>query len=266
MKKKYLAWLSLCLSLSCSAAHAQKVITFDSKPVKTHGKSRREDPSGNNSVTLSVGSYLSGFTALYYERKLTSMLSVSLGGGFTYRSYLNDLGMLVWNDGQNSNFSSAQYIEDDYASYKFRKSTPGLYAAISPRFYVNDDPLDGLYIGPMLELKQFRYEARLADVSVPVDKYGYSYQDAEVPRTTAVMPEQMNCIDLTFVSGGHYQLRNHMALGWSVAVGVRRVNAERLDIGAVNDAAGNLSYVNNVYSYSATRPLFQFNFVMGGWF
>jgi hypothetical protein len=263
MKKKILSALALCAVLSITAS-AQKTITFDSKPVKKG--SRKEEVHGDNSLTLGIASLINGYTPLYYERKLTKFMSVCVGGGFTYRSYMNDFGAIVWNDGENSNYSGVSNIHDDYSSYKYRQTSPGLYAALSPHFYFNDAPLDGFYIAPMVEVKQYRYNAKLADVTIPLDNYSYSYEDRDVPRTTDVFAEHMNCIDLTFNSGGHYELRNHMALGWNIGVGIRSMSAERLDIGAVGDGAGTAHYVNNVHSYSATRPLVVFNFVVGGWF
>ncbi len=262
MKKYFLPVLLACTLLTGSA-NAQKVITFESKPIK---KGAHKLGEGANSLTLGVGSFMNGYTAIYYERRAFPFMSVAVGGGFTYRSYMNDFGMLIWDDGQNSEYSSTRDIHDHYAAYKFRKATPGLYASISPKFYFNDEPLDGFYLAPMLEIKQYKFDARLADVTAPPDNsYSYDYSDESVPHSAAIMPEHMNCLDLTFNSGGHYQLKNHLALGWNVGIGFRSISAERLDI-TTDDASGSLHYVNNVHSYTATRPLFLFNFTMGGWF
>jgi hypothetical protein len=263
MKKIFLSLLALCTALPF-AGSAQKIITFESKPIKNE-KSKKES-YGNNSITLGLGSFLNGYTSLYYERTATRFMSVAVGAGFTYRSYMNDFGAIVWSDGKNSNLPGAYDIEDDYSSYKYRKSTPGFYASIAPHFYFNDAPLDGFYLAPMVEMKQYKYEARLADVTVPVDNYGYSYKDADVPRSTGSMSEHMNCIDLTFNTGGHYELHNHLSVGWNIGLGLRHLNAERLDIAVADNGTGGFSYVNSVHSYTATRPLVQFNFVMGGWF
>lgn len=260
MKKQLIFWLFAGL-LAPASANAQKVITFESHTASS-GKRHRQE-AGANSITFGLGSFINGYNALYYERKVLDFMSISVGGGVTYRSYMNDFGAVLANDGENSDYFFYQDIKDDYASYKYRTVSPGLYASLAPRIYFSDEAMNGFYLSPALEVKQYNFKARMADVTVaPNNYYGYS----DVPYSTATASEYMHCLDATINAGGHHQLRNHLVVGWNVGFGLRHQNSERLDLGIVQDGSGNLSYANRMRDYSTTKPLFTFNFVLGGWF
>lgn len=258
--------------LLSAEAGAQKMITFDSRSSSSSNSNyRRSRPQddGKNSITMGVGSMLNGYIPFYYERTLLPMLTIQVGAGFTFRSFPNDLGMAIYDDGQNSDHFRGGYlydISDKYSSYKYRKSSVGQYFSIAPKVYFGESALNGAYIGPMLEYKRFRYKAKLADVTV--DARSYSYSDDNVPRSAETMNERMNCLDYTFNVGGHFQAGGHLAIGWNVGIGGRTLDAERLDIGIIESrtGSGQSSFSNVTRSFSATRPLFVFNFTMGGWF
>ena len=249
-------------------SNAQKMITFESHEVHAHSRTASSD--GKNSVTMGIVSWINGYTPVYYERAVAGILSIQAGAGFTSRSYMNDLGMAIWNDGnQNSDrFNGSDDIEDHYEYYKFRKATIGTYFSIAPKIYFGEDNLmNGVYVAPMLEYKSYRYRAQLADITQPAADYYSSYDDDRtIPHVKDEVKEHMNCMDLTIHVGGHYQSRSHLAIGWSIGFGARHSSSERLDIGKVADSNGDYYYANNIVSYSKTKPLFTFNFTMGGWF
>jgi hypothetical protein len=258
MKKQLLLWL-LAGILVPASAEAQKEIVFESH--NSSGKRSSKKEVGANSLTFGLGSFINGYNAVYYERKVLDFMSISIGGGVTYRSYMNDFGMILSNDGKQSDYFKYQDIEDDYTNYKHRTSVLGLYVSLAPKIYFSNEVMDGFYISPAIEVKQYNFKANLADVTAAPKGY---YEGVDY--STGTIPEYMHCYDATINSGGHYQLRNHLAVGWSVGFGLRHQNSERLDLGIGQDAAGNQTYINHVRDYSVTRPLFTFNFVMGGWF
>jgi len=257
--------------LLSAEAGAQKMITFESRSSSSSSRGRYKSArgeDGKNSLTVGVGSMLNGYIPVYYERTLFSVLTIQVGAGITFRSFPNDLGAAIYSDGENSsNFNGAYNndIIDKYSSYKYRKSSMGQYFSIAPKVYFNESALNGAYIGPMLEYKRFKYKAQLADVS---KEAGYYYSEESVPRVAETMNEQMTCIDYTFNVGGHFQAAGHLAIGWNVGIGGRTLNAERLDVGILYDNMGGNSstFVNATNKFSSTRPLFVFNFTMGGWF
>lgn len=258
------------LVLIAADAGAQKMITFESRSVSSHsrrGRSRHDD--GKNSLTMGIASMFNGYIPFYYERTLLPMLTVQVGAGITFRSYLNDFGMLLYDDGNNTDFfkgANRSDISDRYYSYKYRKTSLGQYFSIAPKVYFRESALNGAYIGPMLEYKNFRYKAQLADVTVDPDNYYHSSDDRDLPRASQTMDEQMKCLDVTFNIGGHFQASGNLAVGWNVGIGARNISSERLDVGRITDVMGADHFANVARKYTATRPLFVFNFTMGGWF
>lgn len=264
--KKLIAACCLVFILMQTAS-AQKMIIFESHKRDEPRKAKSRVGEGANSLSLGLLSFVAGYTPVYYERRIFSMLSVVVGGGFTYRNYMNDFGLLMYDEGQESDYFQSRDIKEDYTLYKYRKSVPGAYFAVAPRIYPRDGALDGVYISPMFEYKQYRFTNLIADVTQQPSGfyYGYGNDDADVPRAAATVSEYMHCMDITFNTGGQYQLRNHLIVGWNVGFGLRRASSQRLDIGVHNDSQS-AYYENYLRTYSKSKPLFTFDFTMGGWF
>lgn len=259
----------LCL---CAEASAQKMITFESRTVsngKYKKRGRNHEHDGNNSLTLGLASTINGFVPVYYERKLTPMLTVQVGAGITFRSFLNDVGQMFYTDifgVDNTEYftgSEREEIIDRYENYEYRKAKLGQYLSVSPKLYFSSGALNGAYVAPMIEYKRYNYEAHLVDET----KKTYNlYDDEDQPRIGQTMNEHMTCLDFTINFGGHIQTKSHVALGFNVGVGARSISAERLDIGMVRNDAGDWHLANVARKYTATRPLMVFNFILGGWF
>ncbi len=269
--KKFLIPLALSMLLlgDSGAASAQKMITFESHDGPSSSHKRHTGVNGKNSVTIGLVSWINGYTPVYFERAIGSHFSVQIGAGFTSRSYLNDFGMLVWNDGKDNSdrFKGNDDVEDHYENYKFRKTLIGPYFSIAPKVYFHpDDLMNGAYVSPMLEYKSYQFEAQKADITEQADNYYSNYDDRDIPHTKEKVNEHMNCLDFTINIGGHFQTGSHLAVGWSVGLGARHISSERLDIGKLPDSNGNYYYANNITGYSKTKPLFTFGFTMGGWF
>jgi hypothetical protein len=264
MKRTLSGILFAVLIIASLSASAQKTITFEARPKKSESKHKLGE--GKNSITMGLGSFFGGYTPIYYERAIINFLTLSVGAGVTHRSYFNDLGLAIWDEGQNSeDFSSSEDIADNYASYKFRVCKPGAYFSLAPKIYPRSAALDGGYFGPMIEYKQFLYNVRVADLQQrPNGSYGD--EDSDIPRAGNTLQESMTCLDLTMNCGGHFQLKNHLAIGWSFGFGVRRRTSDRLDLGIRYDAGNNPYYVNNLRSYTTSKPILAFNFTVGGWF
>ena len=180
---------------------AQKEIVFESHTKSKH--KTKHDPGGKNVITLGLLSYFSGYTPVYYERKITDFMSIEAGLGVSYRSYLTDFGMLVWNEGSNSdrrvNYPDRHTdIEDDYASYKYRKAANGTFFSIAPKFYPRDEALDGFYLSPAIQYIQYRFTDRIADETpFPLNSTYYSSttHDDDIARSNTTVTEKMNCLD-----------------------------------------------------------------------
>src|SRR5215217_3292707 len=125
--------------LFAAEAGAQKMITFESRSGSSHGRrSRSHQDDGKNSLTMGVASMLNGYIPFYYERTILPMLTVQVGAGITFRSYLNDFGMLLYDDGDKTDFfkgANRSDISDKYYAYKYRKMSLGQYFSVAPKVY-----------------------------------------------------------------------------------------------------------------------------------
>lgn len=273
MQIKYLSAIVIALLFVTTAVQAQKqgprretqIITFDTKNYSP--RETEDDETGKNSLTIGMLSWLNGYVPVYYERTLTSFLSLQVGGGATMRSYGNDFGQIVHGDEGESEYfgygSEYSNVTDKYESYKYRKSNLGYYLSASPRIYFNENVLDGFFLGPVIEYKKFNYATqRVNELTTDMS----ALDESEVPRNGVKFDETMKCLDFTLNIGGHFQSENHMVVAWNFGFGVRNLSATRLDIGYANDGNGNFVYTDAVRDYSKVRPLLTFDFRIGGWF
>jgi hypothetical protein len=256
--------------------NAQQTITFDSDNPGYKKKKKKEVKA--NSATIGIISAFNGFIPVYLERKVADFMSVQVGAGLTFRSISNDMGQILNEDGTNSEYTDAHSVivgttsiydvEDSYESYKYRNARPGYCFSVAPRIYFGNNVMDGFFLAPEFSYKMYRYSAQLADGSVPIVGSYPSYgDDSEVPRSSKKMNEYMACMDYTLSIGGHYQRSNKMAVAWSLNAGVRRFQAQRLDVYLEYDSSTSTSILKNMgREYDGLRPLIMFNLAIGGCF
>lgn len=262
------SFLFLILSALAFPAAAQKEITFDSKPSSEGHHKSFSSGEGVNSVSVGVLSWFNGYVPFYYERRFMDMLSVQAGAGFTMRSFGGDLSYALESFGDNDKNFSGEYmydVADDYTHYQYRNAKPGLYLSLAPKVYYQNECMDGMWLAPMIEYKNFRFDAQKADETAPVNQNTQG-DDRLIPHTTDVMKEYINCMDFSLNWGASYQKRNHFTIGWSIGFGIRTSKGERLDIGVYNEPTGVEHYVNKIAQYDKTKPFLSFNLTLGGWF
>lgn len=252
-------FLLLAVSAVCKSSSAQQIITFENS--KKSSK-QREVEEIKRSVSVGLLSPFSGYLPFYYEQRLTDFLSIQAGAGVTFRSYMNDFGMMIWNDGKSDDGGYGD-VEDQYYHYKYRKASLGYYFSLSPKIYYTDDCMDGFYIAPSFEWKFYRYKAQLADETVPG---AYVDDDRDLPRIDDVMKENMNCFDVTLKIGEHYESKKNVIIGWSLGAGIRKISGTRLNVYTEDDGTGTYYYRNGENKLDGVRPYFTFNFTIGGCF
>jgi len=271
--------LCLCALLSQQAA-AQQTITFDSEDRNSSYSGRKkkaEKEVRKNSLTVGLVSAINGYTPFYYERALLDFLSIQVGAGITYRSFGNDLGQMLWNDGKNSEFvensqSGFRNVTDQYFHYKYRKASMGTYFSVAPKIYFSNDAMDGFYLAPVLEWKLYRYKAQLANETKTTADAGNSFDtwtlendDRNIPHTGNTMDEKMSCLDISLNVGGHYQRASRLTIGWSIGLGLRKMKSERLDIYTISDGSNDY-FRNTLRSYDMMKPVITANLIIGGCF
>lgn len=253
-----------------SYAQKIKVDTVITQIITFESENRKDAPNLNNvlkknSVGVGMASWLCGYTPVYYERQIVGFLSIQAGVGITYRSFYNDLEQLIWQDGRKSdNYYSSSYgsyitdIDELYYSYKYRKSIPGVYLSLAPKFYPAANGIDGFTVYPMIEYKLYNYKNRLPT------SYSYdAYDENDVQRSSNFIYEQNHCLDFSLNVGGHYQINSKVYIGWRTGAGVRQIWDNRLDIG-YNSFNNNILYTTQ--KVSRLKPFFGFDVTLGGLF
>ncbi len=260
-------------ALNPLGAQTQKTITFgSSKPSgfkNSKGRSHHSSDYGKNTLTVGVLSYLDGFTALSYERMLTESITVSAGAGITHKNLWMQIGdeLFERNPGAGSDNHSGNRgdIADKYGSFAHRTPQMGLYMCVSPKFYPRHESLDGTYVAPLIEYRNYRWNAQKADESPFQQAYYLDTQDDQVPRTSETVSESVRCLDISVILGGHYQLGGHIVLGYHAGFGLRNIQASRLDLGYEQIQDHTYRYTNDMVRYSDSRWMVNMGFSIGGW-
>ncbi len=268
--------LFLCFLLAAEKAKAQtvkydttvtQIITFESTDNNPSVKLKSEYKK--NAIGIPILSWVQGYLPVYYERHLTDFMSIKAGIGISFRSFTNDLGMVIWNDGKTSGYfdeydtPGESDIADTYESYKFRKPGVGFYASIAPKFYIHTEGMNGFSVYPSLEYKHFSFKTQLARTDVSTNGLSY-YDDKALPRQKNTFQNENNrCLDFTVNIGGLYQTNNYFFVEWRLGAGVRKHWSKRLDVGA-NQITDRL--VNVERNYSRIKPVFVTDIILGGLF
>jgi hypothetical protein len=263
-------------------AQAQQTITFeesDNKHSSTYSKRKKKERKAN-SLTFGLLSAFNGSADLYYERKATDFLSVQMGGGVTYRSIGNDLGNSLNIDDRypealdytTANGTFLFDVDDQAYHYTYRSAKPGFMLSVAPKFYFNENVMDGFYISPKFAYKMYRYNAQRPDETVNVNGLYDFYNDdddRDVPRLAAnPTNEFFRCMDYTLTFGGHYQQVSGLVFGFSISAGVRDYQQKRQDV-YIEYTDNTLStgyFRSRTNTWGGLRPLVLFNITLGGCF
>jgi hypothetical protein len=172
-------------------------------------KHRKEPKHGI--LKTSPLSFLLGYTPLLYEKNLRNWLSLQVGGGVTYKpSVAADLHEFFnqLEDGQTCPGGDCNYHLD----YTTRKAQTGFMLAFSPRFFLQNDGMEGSYMAPEIRF----YEVR--SIAEKVDPF-----DQSLFRTNAFDQEVIRYTDF-MAQFGYQTFYPRVALDFSLGLGVRSIN------------------------------------------
>ena len=194
-----------------------------------------EESSGKynaNAIKINVFGMFSGMAGLTYERELSSIFSVEVGGGLTFRNLTGNIWqqMLdeIGDDGTESSPNFNEYLDEPDQNYEFdrRKAVIGTYFTIMPRYYYQEDGFDGSYLGISLQRRTYKYEAFGID---PLSSgYGsIAFVDGSGNRDEI---EKQTNIGITW---GYSNVSDKTVLDFYTSIGIRSINAQRIDVGYV---------------------------------
>jgi hypothetical protein len=132
--------------------------------------------------------------------------------------------------------------------------------------------MNGFFLAPAFELKNYKNKAQLANESkttedmIVFSDWTFEADDRDIPHVAQTVQEDVKCMDITLNIGGHYQLKNNLVLGWNTGIGLRSMKSSRLDVYTESDGISASYFRNTIRDYESLKPLFTVNLVIGGCF
>ncbi len=253
--------LLLSFSVTTFVSKAQKsdstvTIIFAGDRSKTSKTTKRKAAPQNNIIKVAPTGIFVGQIPLIYERKLTSSISVQLSAGLTAQNYIRTLfakASQIASDGSSSSSnlpwadksSNSDYAEDIY-NFERRKAEMGTMFSIQPKFYLDDDALDGSYVG-------FSYSNYNYKFSTPKAVYTTTAY-SNIIFTGAPQNESEKITDF-MIHYGHQGINGHFSIEYSSAIGLRKVSGEKYgatydyNVDKTHPLDGMIQYSKTLFNY-----------------
>jgi hypothetical protein len=221
---------------------------------KDQPKYERQKTTHKSTILLKTDAYEALFTGtamLFAEKTLTDNFGIEIGAGITYGSTVNkvtmfksiekgsSLGTFIGapvssNPAQTSDQTLRQF-EEDYV-----KTGMGYAFSVTPKFYLEDDPVDGPYISLQAMYKNYKFTTPLA-----FDPYAPS------------IAQSLARLNLTVNWGYNYEFSDHIAVESFFGTGVSFVKDIR------NQYYYDFTLSKNIDTKVTYTPM-RVHFVMGG--
>ena len=263
MKKNIYAFLlSIAGTVLAHNATAQRIKKDDDNTTVVtfhHGgnkAAKRNTTAGeNNVIKIAPLGLLSGHFPVYYERRITEFFSVQVGVALTSRNYARTI---LTDDTGPKNLTEPAGAEDDneisgpFLDYTYRKAKMGYAYHIEPRFYFNDEAIDGYFLGTAIDW--YRYNSSIPEITA-FDGNNATYGGAPVN-------EHENIRDY-MIRIGRQTMFNRLSLEVTTDVGVRNVNGARYVAYADYSGGGNATIIDGIATYKQTQFNYNIAFRIG---
>ncbi|RYY64156.1 MAG: hypothetical protein EOO12_10440 [Chitinophagaceae bacterium] len=252
MREKKLNYLLLvCLTLSAfqplfaqsrKQARDSSVTIIFNEQKSTSARTSKKGSSENNIVKIAPLGFISGQFPLLYERRLTDVFTIQVGGGLTHRNYIRSAFGKSLYDGENSSLikeypwssNSSDYdMAPELYNFDVRKPKMGYMYRLEPRVYFGGDAPEENYLG-------FQYNFARYNFSMP----GYVASTGEFKGADK---DEFETLSDFMVHFGHQWLYDHISMEWSSAIGLRQIKGSKYVVsnnGQEGFAAYNKSIIN----------------------
>jgi hypothetical protein len=188
-------------------------------------KAKKKLISQNSIFKVAPTGVFVGQIPLIYERKLTPNISIQVGAGLTNQNYIRGLFVkaqennialtypTTWDENQSSDQADELY---DFT--KNRKVELGTMFSIQPKFYYDDDAMDGGYIGFSYNIYNYKFSSNGATYT---PSGGLKFNDL-----TQRQSETETITDF-MLHYGKQVLNGHFAIEYSSAIGLRKVEGTK---------------------------------------
>ncbi len=223
MKKTLLLAASIAF-VSSSFAQKKSVIVLGGSKSSNSNSNSKHTKYQEPSMAIKVGAlnFISGNLPICFEKEYKNF-GFLVGAGPTCRRFLDnsfgssllDESSIEYSWGKNSNISNV-HNPFDYADDrpKFTYST-GYYLIANPRYYYNEEGMDGGYVGIQIVKSQYTYRTSGSSDYYGVNSYTYDNQTGRDRYT-----------DLTVQWGAQYG-ENKFIFEWFTGMGIRFKDEER---------------------------------------
>ncbi|GAB4092767.1 DUF3575 domain-containing protein [Flaviaesturariibacter terrae] len=183
--------------------------------------SKKKGSTQNNIVKIAPLGFISGQFPLLYERRISGMLTVQVGGGLTHRNYIRNTFINVLHDEDaplikqypwSANSGDYDLAPEPY-NFDVRKPKMGYMYRLEPRLYFGGDAPEESYLG-------FQYNYARYNFSIP------GYVAASNDFSGAEKNEYETLTDF-MVHFGHQWLYDRLSMEWSSAIGLRQIRGSK---------------------------------------
>jgi len=252
--KKSLLILATSIALISKAQKSDSTVTIIFAGEKNKGSykaSKKKDVDANNIIKVAPTGIFVGQIPLIYERKLTPSISIQVAAGLTNQNYIRTIfakasqissssnsnsGNLPWADKS----SNPDYEKDIY-DFERRKPEMGTMFSIQPKFYTDDDALDGSFIG--FSYSNYNYKFSTPGAVYSTSAYNYLVFNGQMKNESEKITDFM-------IHYGHQNINGHFSLEYTSAIGLRKVSGEKY--GATYDGKlydGMIPYSKTLFNY-----------------
>lgn len=226
------------------------IIFAGEKNASSYSKKKKKDSDAYNAIKVAPTGIFVGQIPLVFERKLSPNISIQVGAGLTNQNFLrtafvkaSSITKNITSDYPWSSSSSTSYDQaDELYSFEKRKVEMGTMFAIQPKFYLNDDALDGGFIG-------FGYNSYSYKFSHP---RASAYNSSSIVFKGSDQAEKEKITDF-MVYYGIQSISGHFSFEYSTGIGLRKVKGEKYaaayDYNTSKILDGFVSYQQTLFNY-----------------
>lgn len=259
MSKLFLRLSILILGLSAGfGSKAQKsdstvTIIFAGEKNRGSYTSKKSVVVANNILKIAPTGIFVGQVPIIYERRISPNIGLQASVGFTNQNFIRTLfakASQISSTGSTSGTSNLPWADkttssdfgEDIYNFERRKAETGTMFSIEPKFYFDDDALDGAYVGFSYNNYNYKFSSPGAIYSSTAYKY--------VVFTGPSKSEYEKITDF-MIHYGHQNINGHFVLEYSSAIGLRKVTGEKYGYTVDNSQVydGMIPYTKTLFNY-----------------
>ena len=250
--KKLLFSGALLLSI---ASFGQGVTVFETDAKDDKKDTKATDSDYSNAIKFGVFNLLRGEFALFYERKINSLMSAEVGAGMTFYNSASNLGIPILGSAIGFDLfdEDQEEIGDEFSKVNLAvgPSFQGLF-----KFFPKKNAMDGFYLGLNARYSRFNSSYSVEEAIDYYDGYYSSYSVLNSP--TQILNSYSQYTDFLLVIGTErLNYAETLYFEWYISVGLRSVKSSSINKDIENTVDYSSGSESTVYNITYTEGLAQ---------